>query len=101
MTGQGVRYPPPSFLPACSTYLIMPADKYQRHCANHTRHTSSWQTFCQYDIQSLFSADFSGWYIVYTRSQVGTLCESSTTRNIFGYVKNTFAPKTMETDVMV
>jgi hypothetical protein len=71
----------------------MRADKYQRHCANHTRNTSSRQTFHQHDIQSLFGADFSGWYIVYTRSQVGTLCESSTTRNVYGYVeKNTFRP---------
>jgi hypothetical protein len=103
MTGQGVRYPPHLFSLHVQPYLIMPADKHQRHCANHTRNTSSWQTFCQHDIQSLFGADVSGWYIVYARSQVGTLCESSTTRNVSRYVKkNAFAPLiTMDTDVMV
>ena len=89
----------PAF-PTCSTHLITSTDKCQCHCANYTRHTSSWQTFCQYDIQSLFGADFIGWYIVYTRSQAGTLCESSTTRNVYRYVKYTFDSK-MDTDIVV
>ena len=92
-------YDTPQF-PNGLTHLITSADKHQCHCANYTRDTSSWQTVCQYDIQSLFGADFIGWYIVYTRSQVGTLCESSTSRNVYGYVKYTFAPK-MDTDVVV
>ena len=78
-------------LPTCSTHLITSADIPQRHCANHTGNASSWKTFRQYGIQSLFSADFICWHIVYTRSQVGTLCESPTTRNVYGYVKYSFA----------
>ena len=89
MTGQGVRY-------LITPYLFNPSDHIsadipQCHCANHTRDTSSWKTVCQYDIQSLFSTDFICWYIVYTRSQVGALCESPTTRNVYGYVEYTFA----------
>jgi hypothetical protein len=90
MTGQGVRYPTIPYL--FGPHLTLSVDKHQRHCANHTRNTSSWQTFCQYDIQSLFGADFSGWYIVYARSQVGTLCESSATLNLYGYVKYILPP---------
>ena len=93
-------YDTPPF-PTCSTHLIISADKYQRHRANHTGNPSSWQTFCQYGIQSLFSAVFSGWYIVYTRSQVGALCESSATRNVYGYVKIYTCPPYTEIVVIV
>ena len=80
-------------LPFRSTHLIISVDIPQRHCANSTRHSSSWQPSCQYDIQGLLGADFIGWYVVCTRSQAGTLCESPTTRNVYGYVKFTSALK--------
>lgn len=78
-------------LPTGSNYLIMFVGISQHHCANHTWHTS-WQPFCQYDIQSLFGADSIRWYIICTRSQVGTLCESSTTCYVYWCVKYIFAP---------
>ena len=75
--------------------IIISADKHQRHCTNCSTIIPGTLLPGESFSNMIFKA--YSLHIVFARSQVGTLCENSTTLDVYGYVKYIIAPKTVDT----
>jgi hypothetical protein len=61
-------------------------DIFEHFGTNNTGDASTRKSVHEYGFQSILCADIDGSYLICSRFEIGTLCQSSTSGNIFWYV---------------